>query len=251
VIERLAGACGSTAHGGAHALRRPSPYRGPRPRQGARGGAAGRHLSTLAFSEGGLRAATLGAGQPARPSRTRSARRQEELDHGGAESTATCGRQALAAERPMTLWLVPRGAKGIVGRGRFDGLGPARQRLGARYRPGVVVGMETCWGADGAGLDIALAAVLPWFLVPSAAVSVGLMETLSLRPVPSHEHEARAPSTDVDTQPVTRADYARMRIATDLQPRFPRRHPHRHRDRPARTPYCECSEVKAAAGEAP
>ncbi len=71
-------------------------------------------------------------------------------------------------------------------------------------------------GADGAGLDIALAAVLPWFLVLSARFSVGLMEAVTAETgrhlaATRLEHLGRS----LIEQPVTRADFARMRLATD------------------------------------
>jgi alkylation response protein AidB-like acyl-CoA dehydrogenase len=44
---------------------------------------------------------------------------------------------------------------------------------------GVTVPVSAMLGADGAGLDLALAAVLPVFLICSAAMSAGLMRTLA------------------------------------------------------------------------
>jgi len=71
-------------------------------------------------------------------------------------------------------------------------------------------------GADGAGLDIALAAVLPWFLILSASFAVGLMEAVTAE---TGRHLAATPlehlGQSLIDQPVTRADYARMRLAAD------------------------------------
>jgi alkylation response protein AidB-like acyl-CoA dehydrogenase len=71
-------------------------------------------------------------------------------------------------------------------------------------------------GDDGAGLDIALAEVLPWFLVLSAAFSVGLMEAVTA------ETGVHVTSTRLEhlgqtlaDQPLVRVDHARMRIGTD------------------------------------
>jgi alkylation response protein AidB-like acyl-CoA dehydrogenase len=63
---------------------------------------------------------------------------------------------------------------------------------------------------------LALSVVLPWFLVLSAAFSVGLMEAAT------EESGLHLRSTRLEhlgerlvDQPLTRADHARMRIATD------------------------------------
>jgi isovaleryl-CoA dehydrogenase len=71
-------------------------------------------------------------------------------------------------------------------------------------------------GADGAGLDIALSVVLPWFLVLNAAASVGIMEAVMAESV---SHATATPlehlGQSLADQPLVRADIARMRIETD------------------------------------
>jgi alkylation response protein AidB-like acyl-CoA dehydrogenase len=71
-------------------------------------------------------------------------------------------------------------------------------------------------GDDGAGLDIALSEVLPWFLVMSAAFSVGLMEAV-VAETGQHLISTRLEHLDqtLAEQPLVRVDHARMRIATD------------------------------------
>ena len=79
----------------------------------------------------------------------------------------------------MTLWLVPAGAAGLSVAGTFDGLGLRGNASAPMTADGVSVPLSAMLGADGAGLDLALAAVLPVFLICSAAMSAGLMRTLA------------------------------------------------------------------------
>ena len=71
-------------------------------------------------------------------------------------------------------------------------------------------------GADGGGLDLALAEILPFFLVLSAAFSVGLMEA-TVAETTRHLASTRLEHLDqtLAEQPLVRVDHARMRIATD------------------------------------
>ena len=67
----------------------------------------------------------------------------------------------------MTLWLVDADAPGLSIPSRFDGLGLRGNASSPVTADGVVVAADAMLGADGAGLDMALAIVLPWFLVLS------------------------------------------------------------------------------------
>ncbi|MGI5213201.1 acyl-CoA dehydrogenase family protein [Plantactinospora sp. CA-290183] len=71
-------------------------------------------------------------------------------------------------------------------------------------------------GEDGAGLDLALSAVLPWFLLLNASASVGLAQAVTAE---TAEHLTRTRLRHLDRslaqQPESRAILARMRIETD------------------------------------
>jgi isovaleryl-CoA dehydrogenase len=71
-------------------------------------------------------------------------------------------------------------------------------------------------GEDGAGLDIALQIVLPWFLVLNASASLGMMETVT-EEANSHLQGARLEHKNrtLGDEPTARADLARMRLTTD------------------------------------
>jgi alkylation response protein AidB-like acyl-CoA dehydrogenase len=142
--------------------------------------AAGEHLSTLAFSEKGSRshfwaplssAALVDDGQTVRLDASKS-----WVTSAGEADSYVWSSQPLNGETgagPMTLWLVPAGAAGLSVAGGFDGLGLRGNSSAPMTADGVTVPLSALLGADGAGLDLALAAVLPVFLICSAAMSAG------------------------------------------------------------------------------
>jgi alkylation response protein AidB-like acyl-CoA dehydrogenase len=80
----------------------------------------------------------------------------------------------------------------------------------------VAVPLDARLGDDGAGLDIALATALPWFLVLSTAFALGLMEAV-LTETRGHLQRTRLEHLDqaLINQPLVRVDFARMQLATD------------------------------------
>jgi alkylation response protein AidB-like acyl-CoA dehydrogenase len=232
VIESLARACGSTAmvvlmHYAATAVI--EAYGPPAVRRAI---AAGNHVSTLAFSEAGSRShfwaplstATAGpaaddgaAGEGgADEGAVRLDARKSWVTSAGQADSYVWSSRPLAAPGPMTLWLVPADAAGLAVQGPFDGLGLRGNASSPVSGDGVQVPRGAMLGADGAGLDIALQAVLPTFLVLNAAFSLGVMEALMDE---AHGHLARTRldhlGVTLAEQPAARASYARLRIRTD------------------------------------
>jgi alkylation response protein AidB-like acyl-CoA dehydrogenase len=218
IVERLAEVCGSTAmvvmmhfaavpviaaHGSREVLAQI---------------AAGRHLTTLAFSEAGSRShfwAPLGTAVAAGQDVTLSAQKSWVTSAGQADSYVWSSRP-LAAEGPMTLWLAPSGTAGLSVAGPFDGLGlrgngsrPVRAQAARLPRSAML-------GADGTGLDLAMTLILPWFLVLNAAFSVGLAEA-TVREAVGHLAAVRLEhlGQTLADQPGMRGDIGRMRIRTD------------------------------------
>ena len=72
-------------------------------------------------------------------------------------------------------------------------------------------------GADGAGFEIMMGIVLPYFSVMSAAFSVGTMEAAMTKSI-EHLTQTRFQHTDqsVSDLPTIRAYLSRMRIKTDM-----------------------------------
>jgi alkylation response protein AidB-like acyl-CoA dehydrogenase len=116
----------------------------------------------------------------------------------------------------MTLWLVPAGAPGLSVTGTFDGLGLRGNASAPMTADGVTVPLSAMLGADGAGLDLALAAVLPVFLICSAAMSAGLLRRLADETA-AHLGQTRLEHLGVSLaqQTVPRAQLARLRIEAD------------------------------------
>ena len=218
VVEGLATACASTAmivmmHYAATAA---IEAHGPEPVR--REIAAGRHLSTLAFSEVGSRShfwaprSTATADGDA----VRLDAEKSWVTSAGEADSYVWSSRPLAGAAPMTLWLVPADAPGLRVAGGFDGLGLRGNGSFPMQATGVTVPVADRLGDDGAGLDIALTAVLPWFLLCSAAVSLGLMRAVTAETV-AHVSATRLEhlGQSLAQQPGTRAEVARMQIQSD------------------------------------
>ena len=185
--------------------------------------AAGDHLSTLAFSEQGSRshfwaplssAALLDDGQTVRLEASKS-----WVTSAGEADSYVWSSQPLsgaAGAGPMTLWRVPSGAAGLSVAGAFDGLGLRGNSSAPMTADGVTVPLDALLGTDGAGLDLALAAVLPVFLICSAAMSAGLMRRLADETA-AHLGRTRFEHLGVSLAQQTgpRARLARLRIEAD------------------------------------
>jgi alkylation response protein AidB-like acyl-CoA dehydrogenase len=215
VVERLAGTCGSTAmvvlmHYAATAV---LEAHGPtRVREQI---AAGKHLATLAFSEPGSRSHFWASSSVPRSDAgvvVLDSRKSWVTSAGEADSYVWSTRP-LAAPGPMTLWLVPRHAPGLTVVGGFDGLGLRGNGSCPMTADGVRLTGDARLGEDGAGLDLALQLALPWFLVLSAAFSVGLIEA-TLADVVEHVTKTRLEhlGQTLAQQPVTRHEVGRIRL---------------------------------------
>jgi isovaleryl-CoA dehydrogenase len=219
VVRELGAVCGSTAMVVTMHYAATAAFAAAGPRDPLADIAAGRHLSTLAFSESGSRShfwaplgtATTGDGADIRLDASKS-----WVTSAGQADSYVWSSKPLAAPGPMTLWLVPGGAAGLTVAGPFDGLGLRGNASAPMSADGVRVTREAMIGADGAGLDLALAAVLPMFLICSASASAGLLRRLA------DETAAHLQRTQLQhlgqslaQQIQPRAQLARLRIEAD------------------------------------
>jgi alkylation response protein AidB-like acyl-CoA dehydrogenase len=219
VVEELAGACSSTAmvllmHYAAVSVIEEHGDRNVREAV-----ARGEHLSTLAFSEAGSRSnfwvPVSTADRDGAGTVSLNAEKSWVTAAGHADSYVWSSRP-LAADGPMTLWHVPSGTSGLSVKGDFDGFGLRGNASSPVTGTSVQVPASAMLGADGAGLDIALATALPRFLVLNAAFSLGVTEAL-LEQAKTHLLGARLAhlaETLADRQPV-RDTYARLRTRAD------------------------------------
>ena len=195
--------------------------------------AGGTHLSTLAFSEAGSRShfwAPMSTAVLAPDGATvrLDASKSWVTSAGQADSYVwssrplTSGGDAVgddsggAASGPMTLWLVPADAAGLSAAGAFDGLGLRGNASAPLTADGLVVRLSAMLGADGGGLDLALAAILPYFLICSAAMSTGLIRRLATETA-DHLQRTRLAHLGVSLaqQAGPRAQLARLQIEAD------------------------------------
>ena len=218
VIEALAAACGSTAmivmmHYAATAV---IEAHGDADTRTAI--ARGEHLSTLAFSEAGSRShfwvpmstATSADGK------VRLDAQKSWVTSAGHADSYVWSSTPLAAEGPMTLWLVPATTGGITVRGGFDGFGLRGNASSPVTAEAAEVPAEAMLGADGAGLDLALQSALPHFLVLSAAFSLGIMRSLVAEAAAHLKRtELRHLGQSLAEQQPQRTTYARLLTRTD------------------------------------
>ncbi|MBX3131293.1 MAG: acyl-CoA/acyl-ACP dehydrogenase [Polyangiaceae bacterium] len=219
VVERLARECGSTAmvvcmHYAATTVLENLGSESVR-----RDIAAGKHLTTLAFSEAGSRSqfwAPLGTATEQGGKIALNARKSWVTSANRADSYVWSSKPVAGAEA-STLWFVPRTTPGLRVDSGFNGLG----LRGNDSCPVTAedVRIDPAWrlGTDGQGFSLMLEMVLPWFNVMNAACSVGLMEAATSRTAAhvsktAFEHS----SSSIAELPTVRAYIARMRIKTDM-----------------------------------
>ncbi|WP_245839461.1 acyl-CoA dehydrogenase family protein [Mycobacterium aquaticum] len=181
--------------------------------------AAGRHLSTLAFSEVGSRShfwAPVGTATHGDGDTVLLDSRKSWVTSAGHADSYVWSSHPLAAEGPMTLWHVPAATEGLAVTGSFDGLGLRGNSSAPMTADGLVIPTSSMLGGDGQGLDLALESALPTFLVLNAAFSVGLMRAL-ITAAGTHLAGSRLEHLDqsLAEQPEQRRAYARLLTLVD------------------------------------
>ncbi|MBK8099812.1 MAG: acyl-CoA dehydrogenase family protein [Planctomycetes bacterium] len=221
VIERIARECGSSAmvltmHYAGNAVL--EQHAAPAVRRDV---VAGKHLSTLAFSEAGSRSHFWAPTSTARKegdSAVLEARKSWVTSANGATAYVWSSRP-LAGSEASTLWLVPRASAGLAIQGPFDGIGLRGNDSAPVVANNVRVPLANRLGDDGAGFGIMMGTVLPTFAMLIAAGSLGLAEALVHK---TAQHAGGTRYAHLATQnaladlPTIRAYIARMRIQVDM-----------------------------------
>jgi alkylation response protein AidB-like acyl-CoA dehydrogenase len=218
VVERIARECGSTAmvltmHYCATAVIEKHGAKDVRTAI-----AAGKHLTTLAFSEPSSRSmfwVSLGTASASGNSVRITGKKSFVTSARNADSYVW-STKPTAGSALSTLWLVPRGTTGVRVDAAFDGLGLRGNDSAPVTAEDAQLPIAARLGDDGGGFDLMLGVVLPWFDVLSAAVSCGLMEAAVERTAKhagatKFEHANQA----IAELPTARAFIARMRVRTD------------------------------------
>jgi alkylation response protein AidB-like acyl-CoA dehydrogenase len=221
VMERVARECASTAmvlcmHYAATAV-----IEAHGPREVREAVAAGRHVSSLAFSEAGSRShfwtpvssATIVAGN----GHVQLDALKSWVTSAGQADSYVWSSKPLAAEGASTIWLVPSHAAGLSVTAPFDGLGLRGNYSSPIKAAGVIVDRSAMLGSDGGGFDIMLNIVLPYFQFMNAGCCVGLMEAATTKAA-AHVGGTRYSYSGMSLAdlPTIRAYLARMRIKTDM-----------------------------------
>ena len=215
---------------------------------------AGRHLSTLGFSEAGSRShfwAPISRAQRNGNGVRISAKKSWVTSAGYAQSYVV---SALAPDgagpTDSTLYLLAAGTRGLSVAGPWDG-------LGLRANASAPVALEECevpWEFqltdDGAGFPAMLNIVLPLFCLGSAAVALGLCRA-AVAGTAAHLKNAKFEHLGKslgESLPTLRAQLAAMQIDTDgLEARIDDLV--EHLEKPRETTMLRVLEGKAAAGD--
>jgi len=219
IVERVAQECASTAmvlcmhYAGTAVIEAHGPLA---VRQDI---AAGKHITTLAFSEKGSRShfwAPTSTAMAHNGTVHLDASKSWVTSAGEADSYVWSSRP-LTTEGASTIWLVPASTAGLSVAGAFNGLGLRGNASSPVNANKVAVERSAMLGSDGSGFDIMMSIVLPYFQIMNAAFSVGTMEAATKK---AAEHVAGTKfehlGTSLGDLPTIRAYIARMRIKTDM-----------------------------------
>ncbi len=179
--------------------------------------AAGKHLTTLAFSEAESRShfwAPASTAAKVGNDVVLDARKSWITSAFEADSYVWSSKP-LAAEGASSIWLVNAKAEGLTLAAPFNGLGMrgnASSPVTAKQ-----VKASAALGEDGKGFDIMMGVVLPWFSVLNASCSVGTMEGSLARAI-AHVGATRHQHLDsaLADLPTIRAYLAKARIKADM-----------------------------------
>jgi alkylation response protein AidB-like acyl-CoA dehydrogenase len=221
VMERIARECASTSmvlcmHYAAAAV---IEAHGPRAVREAI--AAGKHVSSLAFSEAGSRshfwAPVSTATNVSGNGHVRLDAHKSWVTSAGEVESYVWSSKPLAAEGASTLWLVPAKVAGLTVTAPFDGLGLRGNASSPVKAEGVRIEQSAMLGKDGDGFDIMMSIVLPYFQLMSGGCCLGMMEAATTK---AAAHVGRTKLQHLNSAladlPTIRAYVARMRIKTDL-----------------------------------
>jgi len=185
-IAQVSGACGSTGMVftmhlvAAQTLLAGTDGEGPKA-DALREIAAGRHLSTLAYSERATRShfwAQTSRAELTGDGVSISAEKSWVTSASHADSyVVATGAPGASAPTETELYLVPADADGMEIEGAFDGLGMRGNDSAAVRLNGVRVDEGRRLGDPGSGFDLMLSATLPWFVLGCAACCTGLAQS--------------------------------------------------------------------------
>jgi alkylation response protein AidB-like acyl-CoA dehydrogenase len=183
--------------------------------------AAGRHLSTLAFSEKGSRShfwAPVSRASATGDGAVRISAQKSFVTSAGHADGYVVSTLASDATTPLesSIYLLLNGDAGMTVAGVWSGLGLRGNASAPMALDNVSAGADRALTRNGKGLEMMLATVLPLFQVGSAAVGIGIAEAAVQATIAHVTHtrfeESNSSLADL---PTLRAQIAKMRIETD------------------------------------
>ena len=181
--------------------------------------AAGRHLSTLAWSDTGSRSHFWA------PVSTVSRDGDDVLVNSSKTMVTSAGEAdsyvwstvSVDGSGAGTLWLVERDTAGLSEPKAFDGMGLRGNRSSPLRADAMRLPLSRMLGSDGGAFDVMIGTVLPLFSTLVASCSVGLMDGALAASI---EHVSGSRFAHLDTAladlPTIRAYIARARIQADM-----------------------------------
>jgi alkylation response protein AidB-like acyl-CoA dehydrogenase len=215
---------------------------------------AGRHLSTLAFSEAGSRShfwAPVSQAIVAGDTHRLTAAKSFVTGAGHADSYVVSTRSAGAGEATTsTLYFLPRDVPGLSVGAPWNGLGLRGNASAPLRLEDVAVPASHRVSGEGEGFTVMLNVVLPWFQLGSAAVSVGIARAAA-EGIRQHLLAAKLEhlGQSLAELPTLRARLAQMRVTVDTQQAF-LEHVAGRMETPGPDTLLAVLESKAAAAEA-
>ena len=181
--------------------------------------AAGRSITTLAFSESASRSHFWAATSSATllDDTVRLDAKKSWITSAGQADTYVWSSRPMAGEGLTSIWLVASDAPGLRVVAPFDGMGLRGNGSSPVIAEGVMVTKDALLGEDGKGFDVMMGVVLPYFQLMNAAMSIGIMEAATSKTAThvsttKFEHLGQT----IADLPTIRAYLARMRIKTDM-----------------------------------
>jgi alkylation response protein AidB-like acyl-CoA dehydrogenase len=226
----------------------------PRREEVLRAAAAGRHLSTLAFSEKGSRShfwAPVSRAVVEGDVHRLSAEKSFVTSAGRADSyVVSTGSAGAGDPLASTLYFVPAGAPGLTVGEAWNGLGLRGNASAPMRLENVAVEASHRLSGEGVGFAVMMNTVLPWFQVGAAAVSVGIARAAT-EGTRQHLLDAKLEHAGqtLASLPTLRARLGQMRVAVDTQLAF-LEHVAGLMESPGPATLLALLECKAAAAEA-
>ena len=215
--------------------------------------AAGKHLSTLAFSEKGSRShfwAPISQASEQNGSHVLSCQKSFVTSAGHADSYVVSTRAVSATGMlESSLYYVEKGTAGFSVAGPWNGLGMRANASAPMRLESARVSPDSLLSPNGEGFNVMMSVVLPWFQLGASAVANGIGRA-ALDAAAGHLNAAKLEHLDITLalQPESRARLASARVALDAS-RALTAEAARSVENPDDTTMLRVLEVKACASE--